>query len=160
MQPAPGIVEQAFIPADVNGSLQQTVAGPTSGYSYFGTANFRDAQVTVQGGSTASAPAAGGTVVSITPGTAGLWEVTASLAISGTTTAAAESNNMALYQSATARLSPIPFAVISTTGAAGAVTAPSVILNLSASDTVMVKAVANATASSVYAASVVARRVG
>jgi hypothetical protein len=146
--------------ADVNGNLQQSVNSSNSGYAYLGTAQYRDAQVTVQGGSTASAPSAGGTVVSITPGTAGLWEVTATLAISGTTTVAADSNNMALYQTATAKLSPIPFALISTTGAAGSVTVPPVVLNLSAVDTVKVQAVGNATASSVYAASVVARRVG
>jgi hypothetical protein len=146
--------------ADVNGNLQQSVAASASGYAYLGTANYRDAQVTVQGGSTASAPSAGGTVVSITPGTAGLWEVTATLGISGTTTVAADSNNMALYQTATARLSPIPFALIGLTGAAGTVTVPPVTLNLSASDTVKVQAVGNATGSSVYAASLVARRVG
>ena len=160
MQPSPGIVEQAIVNADVNGNIQQAVASPTSGYSYFGIASYRDAQVTVQGGSTASAPSAGGTVVSITPGTAGLWEVTATCALSGTTVVATDSNNFALYQSAAAKLSPIPFAIISTTGAAGAVSVAPIVLNLSAGDTVQVKAIGNATASSVYAASVVARRVG
>jgi hypothetical protein len=136
------------------------VASPNSGYSYFGTAAFRDAWITVQGGSTASAPGAGGTVVSITPGTAGLWEVTAALGVTGTTVASADSNNMALYQTATARLSPIPFAVQSTVGTASIVTPPPVILNLAAADTVKVQAVGAATSGSVYAASLVARRVG
>jgi hypothetical protein len=153
-------VLSAHVLTDVNGNLQQSVNSATSGYAYLGTANFRDSFVTVQGGSTATSPSAGGTIVSITPGTAGLWEISGTVAISGTTTVAAESNNMALYQTATARLPLIPFALISTTGAAGSAPIPPVVLNLSAADTVKVQAVGNATSSAVYAASVVARRVG
>ena len=151
---------QATTDADVNGNLQQSIAGPNSGLGYFGTASFRDAWITVQAGGTAGAPSAGGTIASITPGTAGLWEITAAVAVSGTTTVAADSNNFALYQTLTARLSPIPFGLVSTTGAAGSAAMPAVVLNLSGADTVSVKAIGNATASLVYAASVVARRVG
>lgn len=134
--------------------------GANSGYSYFGTANFRDSYVTVQGGSTASAPGAGGTVVSVTPGTAGLWEVQGATWVTGTVAAATDSNNMALYQTATSRYSPIPLTITSTTASTGPTVFGPVVLNLSGTDTVTVKAIGAATASSVYQATLIARRVG
>jgi hypothetical protein len=159
IQPAPGIVIQATTDTDVNGNLQQSVAGANSGYAYLGVASFRDAWTTVQAGGTAVGPAGGGTVVTCTPGTAGYWEVTATLGLSGTTIAAADSNNMALYQTSTAKFSPLPL-VCATAGITGSVTLPPVILSLSAADTVNVKALGAATGTAVYTAAVVARRVG
>jgi hypothetical protein len=160
VQPSPGIVLTGHVLADVNGNLQQSVNSSNSGYSYLGTAQFRDSFVTVQGGSTASAPAAGGTVVSITPGTAGMWEVTGATWVTGTVAAATDSNNMALYQTGTARYSPIPLTITSTTASTAPQQFGNVVLNLSASDTVQVKAIGSATASSVYQATLIARRVG
>jgi hypothetical protein len=145
---------------DVNGNLQQSVNSATSGYAYLGTANFRDSFVTVQGGTTAAAPAAGGTVLSITPGTAGMWEVSGATWVTGTVAAAADSNNMALYQTATARYSPIPLTITSTTASTAPQPFGPVVLSLSATDTVKVQAIGAATGSSVYQATLIARRVG
>lgn len=120
----------------------------------------RDAQITVQAGSTAAAPAAAATVATVTPGTAGLWEITGTVAISGTTVAAADSNNMRLSAAGSTVLANIPIGVQATTGSPGSYPFGPVVVNLAAPDTVTVTAVSNATASSVYAASIVARLVG
>jgi hypothetical protein len=133
---------------------------PSPGVVVPGHCNYRDGQVTAQGAATSAAPTAGTVVATVTPGTAGLWEVTGSLSVTGTTTVAAESNNMGLYQTATARLSLIPFGDVGTAGVNGAVPFGPVVLSLSAADTVNVKAIGNATGSSVYAASVICRLVG
>ncbi len=98
-------------------------------------------------------------VATVTPGTAGLWEVTGTASITGTSVVAAESNNIALYQTATARLNPIPMSA-TTAGTAAPIAFGPVILNLSGADTVNVKALANATGTAIYAVSVTARRVG
>lgn len=144
---------------------EQTLGGgayiqPSPGVVVQGVTFYKDGQLTVQGAGKQTAPTAATVVATCTPGTAGLWEITGSVAISGTTTVAADSHNTALNQTSTARLSPIPFGLISTTGASGDVKFGPVILNLSATDTVNITAIANATASSVYAAAVVARLVG
>lgn len=159
IQPATGIVIQATVDCDVNGNIQQSVAGPNTGLAYFGVAAYRDAQITVQNGSKASAPSAGGTIVTMTPGTAGLWEVIAQVAVTGTTVAAADSNNFALNVGTTATISPITYPVQSTTGA-GASTVPPVVVNLGTASVLLVTAVGNSTSGSIYSATLVARRVG
>jgi len=158
-QPAPGITEQIVTIGDVNGNALATSLA-SGGVASLQTASYRDSAITVQATGTASAPAAAAVVVTITPGTAGLWEVSGKVTISGTTVAAADTNNMALYQTSTARLNPILVIVPSTTGSTVEWDIPPVVLNLSAVDTVNVKALGNATASSVYGATLVARRVG
>jgi hypothetical protein len=133
-----------------------TVAG---GLRTFAKA-YRDSIITAQGSGTQTAPTAATVIATVTPGTAGLWEVTVTLSISGVSAVAVESNNMGLYQTATARLAPIVYAA-TTAGTPQPVTTGPIILNLSAVDTVNVKAIANATATTpVYAAQIICRRVG
>jgi hypothetical protein len=120
---------------------------------------FRDSAVTAQVTTTASAPTAGTVVATVTPGTAGIWEVTGFIAITGTTVGAAETNNMGLYQTATSRY-VVPILVASTIGNLFAWPIPPILLNLSGADTVNVKAIGNATSGSVYLASLVCRLVG
>jgi hypothetical protein len=133
---------------------------PTPGVAITGVEPYRDSQVTAQVGATAAAPTAGTVVATVTPGVAGLWEVTGSIGLSGTTAVAVDSNNMALNQTGTAKIAKIVSPLISTTGAAAQFPFGPVILNLSAADTVNITAVANATASSVYAAQIFCRLVG
>ena len=155
-----GLGLPAVIPADVNGNLQQSVAGPNAGLSYLGTASYRDAAVTAQISGSVTTPAAGATIATVTPGTAGLWEVLVTASILGTTVAATDSNNMQLMQTATSRLNPMALTVPGTTGAPFQSSYPPVILNLSGADTVNVKAIVLATTGAVYAATIVCRRVG
>ena len=154
VSPAGGIGIPVVAIADGSGNL----AGGGSGGLQ--TNLFRDSQPTVQAGSTAAAPGAGATVATITPGTAGLWEITGSVSISGTTAAAADSNNFKLVQTSTTKIGNIPYEVPSTGGGSGTVPIPAVVLQLAAADTVSIQAVGAATAGSVYAAALVARRVG
>lgn len=142
-------------------ALQQqgtAVAGgyiqPAAGVTAAGVVQYGDTQVTAQVATSTAAPGALGTVATVTPGTAGLWKVSGTVSISGTTVAANETNNMRLRQTSTAVLSAIPIAVNSTTGTPGAVPFGPVILNLSATDTVNVVAIAAATASSIYGAQI------
>lgn len=158
-QPGAGVTEQIETIADTSGNALVTSMA-ASGFANLQTANFRDSVVTVQKTQTASAPAAGATVLTVTPGTAGLWEVFLQVTVTGTTVAAADTNNMALNQTAAVKLSPIMYTVTGTTGMTSPQTVNPVILNLSAADTINVTAVANSTASSLYQATVVARRVG
>jgi hypothetical protein len=161
IQPAQGYVIQATTDADVNGALQQSVAGPNAGFSYFGVASYRDAQATIQAGSKASAPSAGGTCVTITPGTVGLWEITGLLGITGTTVATTDTNNFQLIANGSTLISTITYPVPSTTGGQGAVPFGPVVVSMTGTaNTVQVQAAANSTASSVYSATIVARRVG
>ncbi len=127
---------------------------PAPGVTAAGVVQFGDTQVTAEVASSAAAPGALGTVATVTPGTAGLWKVTGTVSISGTTVAANESNNMQLRKTTTAVLTNIPIGVNSTTGAPGAVAFGPVIMNLSATDTVNVVAVAASTASSIYGAQI------
>lgn len=140
----------------VNGAYAQ----PAPGITLAGVEPYRDCQITAQVSSSAAAPGAVGTVATVTPGTAGLWEVSGTVSISGTTVAANETNNMRLRQTTTAVLSAIPIGVNSTTGAPGVVPFGPVILNLSAADTVNVVSIAAATGSSIYGAQIVCRLVG
>jgi hypothetical protein len=158
-QPAAGITEAIVTPADPSGNAYATSLA-SSGTANLQTASYRDSIVTVQAGSKASAPSAGGTVVSITPGTAGLWEVITQVAVTGTTVATADSNNFALNVGTVAAISPITYAVTGTTGQGGAGAVPGVILNLGTGSVVNVTAVGNATSGSVYSATLIARRVG
>lgn len=121
---------------------------------------YRDSIVTVQASGTATAPSAADVIATITPGTAGIWEITVTISISGTSVVATESNNMSLYQTAAAVIDPLIFAA-TTAGTPQPITFKGILLNLSAVDTVNVKAKANATAvTPIYAALIVARRVG
>lgn len=133
---------------------------PAPGIAITGVEPYRDSQITAQVSSSAAAPGAVGTVATVTPGTAGLWEVSGTVSISGTTVATAETNNMRLRQTAATVLANIPIGVNSTTGAPGAVPFGPVILNLSDTDTVNVVAVGASTASSIYGAQIVCRLVG
>lgn len=159
VQPAAGVTGALVCLTDTAGSAIKTV-GTASNVGYMGIAQYRDATVTAQVGATASAPTAGTVVATVTPGTAGLWEVTGTIGISGTTVVAADSHNMALNQTAVAKIAKIPSPLISTTGAAVVFPFGPVILNLSNADTVNITAVGNATASSVYAAQIFCRLVG
>lgn len=121
---------------------------------------YRDSTVTAQASGTSTAPSAAGVIVTVTPGTAGIWEVVATVSISGVSVIATESNNMGLYQTASAKLAPIIFAA-TTAGTPSPVSTAPILLNLSGADTVNIKAVGNATAvTPVYAAEVVCRLVG
>jgi hypothetical protein len=161
IQPSSGIVIPATTDADVNGNLQQSIVGPNAGLAYMGMSQYRDCQATVQGGSKASAPSAGGTLVSITPGTVGLWEITGVVAISGTTVGTVETNNLMLLANGSTLISAITYPVQSTTGGNGPTPLPATIVQMTGTaNTVQVQAVANSTASSVYSATLVARRVG
>lgn len=133
---------------------------PTPGVAIAGVEPYRDTTVTAQVASVAAAPGAGAVVATVTPGIAGIWEVSGTVSVSGTTVATADSNNMQLRQAAAAKLTNIPNAVNGTSGAPGAAPFGPVLLNLSAADTVSVVAVGAATASSIYAAQIVARLVG
>ncbi len=158
-QPSPGVTEQIVTPADPSGNAYATSLA-VSGTANLQTAAYRDSLISVQNGSKASAPSAGGTIVSMTPGTAGLWEVVAQVAISGTTVAAADSNNFALNVGTVATISPITYPVQSTTGSPTVGATPPVIVNLGTASVLLVTAVGNSTAGSVYAATLVARKVG
>jgi hypothetical protein len=132
-QPAPGIVIQAVVP-------------------------YRDTQPTVQAAAVVTGAGAGATIATITPGAAGLWEISGTVSIEGTTTTA-DSNNMRLRQNSTSVLALIPYGVAST-GFQGAVPFGPVVVSLAAADTVNVVAIAAAGGSAVYGAQIVARQVG
>lgn len=136
----------------------QSVSSST-GYFYSGIAAFRDAQPTVQVSGSATSPTTATNIVTCTPGTAGLWEVSGYIMITGTTVGATDTNNMSVNQTSTARYTPMIY-IPSTTGSTTQWPITAVILNLSAADTVNIKPVVNATASSVYSAAIVVRRVG
>lgn len=133
---------------------------PTPGVAITGVEPYRDTQVTAHAAASAAAPGALGTVATVTPGTAGLWEISGTVSISGTTVAANETNNMQLRVTTTAVLTNIPIAVNGVTGAPGAVPFGPVVVSLTAANTVNVVAVAAATASSIYGAQIVARLIG
>jgi hypothetical protein len=136
------------------GGTRVDASGTTSAKAY------RDSLVTVQAAAQATAPTAGTAVATVTTPPAGLYEVSGTLSISGTTVAAADSNNMQLKQGSTVKLTNIPIAVNSTTGTPGAVPFGPVILNLDGATSVTINAVANATGSSIYAAQLICRQVG
>jgi hypothetical protein len=157
-QPSAGITEAVVTPADPSGNAYVTSLA-SGGNANLQTAAYRDSIITVNNGSTSTHPSAGGTIVSITPGTAGLWEVIAQVGISGTTVAAADSNNFALNVGTVASIAAITYPVQSTTGA-GPSTVPGIILNLGTASVLNVTAVATSTAGAIYSATLVARRVG
>lgn len=157
-QPTSGITEAIETPADPSGNAYATELA-SGGTAILETGLYRDSIVTAIGAGKQTAPTAGTVVATVTPGTAGLWECTVTLAVTGTTVATADSNNFAINQTAAAKMSPVPFPVNGTTGSPSEVVV-TVVLNLSGADTVNVTAIANATASSIYSAAVVARRVG
>lgn len=157
-QPSPGVTEQLETPADPAGNAYATSLA-SGGVANLQTANYRDSVITVQAAATQTGPTAATVIATVTPGTAGLWEINAEVSITGTSVVAAESNNVALYQTSTARLNPIPMPA-TTAGVNPPVTIGPLVLNLSGADTVNIKALANATGTAIYAASIIARRVG
>lgn len=158
-QPSPGVTEQVVTDADPSGNAYATELA-SGGTAILETGNYRDSVITVQASGVQAAPTAATVIVTITPGTAGLWEITGNVTITGTTVAATDSNNVGLYQTAAAKLNFIPVAVTGTTGSTQSWPIQPTVLNLSGADTVNVKAIANATASSSYTANLTARRVG
>jgi hypothetical protein len=132
---------------------------PQPGVAITGVEPYRDSQATAQVGGSVSAPGAGATIATVTPGVAGLYEITGTVAISGTTAAAADANNMRLRQNSTSLLANIPIG-LATTGNLGAVPFGPVLAQLAAADTVNVVAVGAATAGSVYGAQINCRLVG
>ena len=132
---------------------------PAPGVTVAGVVPFRDTQPSVQAAAQVNAPGAGTAVATVTPGAAGLWEISGTVSISGTTVAAADSNNMQLRQNASVKMQNIPIAVNSTTGTPGSAPFGPVVLSLAAGDTVSINATAGATASSIYAAQIVAKPV-
>lgn len=136
------------------GGVRVDASGTTSAKAY------RDQTVTVQNSATASAPTAGTAVATLTTPAAGTYEITGTLSISGTTVAAADSNNFNLKKGGTTLLTNIPIAVNSTTGTPGAIPFGPVIITLDGSTSVTVNAVGNATGSSIYAAQLIGRVVG
>lgn len=156
------LVQGAVTTADPAYTTAQTspVSLTTGGGLRTFTKRYRDSIVTAQVGTSTAAPGAGVVVATVTPGTAGLWEVSGTVSISGTTVAAAETNNMQLKQASTVILAAIPIGVNSTTGAPGSVAFGPVTLNLGGSDTVTVNAVGAATGSSIYGAQIICRRIG
>jgi len=158
-QPAAGITEAIVTPADPSGNAYATSLA-ASGTANLQTTAYRDSVITVNAGGTSAAPGIGATVATMTPGTAGLWEVSGQLLVIGTTISLADSSNMQLAQAGVAKLSPLVFPVTSTTGSTAAVPITPVVLNLASTDTVQVLAIRAATAGSVYGANLVARRVG
>lgn len=132
---------------------------PSAGIAVTGVEPYRDGTITTQVTTAATSPGALGVIATCTPGTAGLWEVAGFIAITGTTVGAAETNNMAVYQTATSRYI-IPILVASTTGNLFTWPILPIVLNLSAADTVNVKAIGAGTSGAVYLASLVCRLIG
>ncbi|HWB34546.1 MAG TPA: hypothetical protein VHA75_00825 [Rugosimonospora sp.] len=135
-------------------------AQPAPGLAIAGVMSYGDSQVTAQVATSTAAPGAGATVATVTPGAAGLWKVSGTVSISGTTVAANETNNARLIAGSTTILSAIPIAVNGTTGAPGAVPFGPVILSLTAADAVKVVAIAASTGSSIYGAQICCQLVG
>jgi len=144
----PGVVAPVVVSTDANGDLASSLG------------LYRDSQATFQTAAAITSPAANGIIASITPGTAGLYEVTGLISVTGTTAAATDSNNFKLNQSATGVVNPIPYACEGATGGVGTIPVPPVVLNLLGTDSVSLRAVAAATTGAVYAALIIARRVG
>lgn len=140
----------------VNGAYFQ----PSAGVAIAGVEPYRDSQATAHAAATATSPGALGTVATVTPGAAGLWEITGTVSISGTTVATAETNNVQLRATTTAILTNIPIGVQSTTGAPGAVPFGPVLVTLTAANTVNVVSVGAATTGAIYGASIYCRLVG
>ena len=133
---------------------------PSGGLTFSGVEPFRDSNTSFQAGATAAAPGAGGNVATITPSAAGIYEVTGTVSVSGTTVATVESNNFNLKAGSTTLLTNIPHAVNGTSGAPGSSAFGPVKVQLDGATAVTVNAVGASTASSIYAASIVCTRVG
>jgi hypothetical protein len=157
-QPAAGITEAIVTPADPSGNAYVTSLS-SSGSANLQTANYRDSLVTVNAGGTAAAPGIGATIATITPGTAGLWEIYGTVGVAGATNTLADSNNVQLAQTGSAKISPLCLPVGASVSAASTAI-PATVLNLGASDTVQVLALRAATSGTTYSAALVARRVG
>src|SRR5689334_13025558 len=71
------------------------------------TTQFRDSNVSLNGGGSVTNPGAGATIASVTIATGGVYEVTITFFLSGTI-AAGDANNLKLQQNAVNVLTPIP----------------------------------------------------
>lgn len=152
-----GVTNPATPPASVMvlSDGEGNVAGVANGNLQTQTKGFRDVNVTVQASGSVATPAAGAAIATVTPGVAGLWEVQIWWSLSGTLVVG-DANNLQLRQTAAVRLSPLPIPAT-----ANLFPPPvTVVLSLSAVDTVSVNAIAAASASAVYNAVIVARQVG
>jgi hypothetical protein len=151
--------EQILGPAGALGSV--TVTG-TAQVSSSGAPLqlFRDSTITQQITNSSAAPAAGATIATITPSVAGLWEISGFVLVTGTTVAAVDTNNMELFLASTGKINPILFVVPATVGMVAPQPLPVIVMQLSGANTVNIKAIANATAASLYLAQIVCRQVG
>lgn len=137
----------------VNGAYTQ----PAPGVALSGVVQYRDTGASLQAGAANTGPDALEVITSVTIVTAGLYEISGTVSVTGTSVVAVESNNMGLYQGSTARIAAIPMPA--TTAGSPAVPYPTCVLNCAAADVISIKCVATATATAVYAASLVARQV-
>lgn len=133
---------------------------PAPGVAVAGVEPYRDSQATVQASAKATAPGIGAAVATLTAPPAGLYEISGTVSIAGTTVGATDSHNFSLKAGSTVLLTNIPIGVQATTGADGAAPFGPVLVHLDGATNVTVNAVAAATASSVYAAQVIGRLVG
>lgn len=116
-------------------------------------------RASVAAGATAAAPTAGTAVATIASGSlpAGLYRVAVWIGMSGTLVSATDTSNMALKQGATTVIAKLPYTANGTSNpVAGPYEAQ---LSLDGSAALTVNAVASATASSVYSASIIATQV-
>jgi len=157
-QPSAGVTEAIVTPADPSGNAYVTSLA-SGGSANLQTSAYRDSLVTVNAGGTAAAPGIGATIATITPGTAGLWEIYGTVGVAGATNTLADSNNVQLQQAASAKISPLCLPVGASVSSANAAI-PATILNLGASDAVLVTAIRAATSGTTYSAALIARRVG
>lgn len=113
-------------------------------------------EVTIQGAGTLTAPAALADITSVTL-SPGVWEITAYARLGlGGTPAAADNNNMRVFNS-TAGSSVLVLQVIATQNS---VPVPATIrVSISATTTYVIEAIGAGTASVVYCASMIARKV-
>jgi hypothetical protein len=119
----------------------------------------RDASPTTQVTGQVTAPAAGATIATITPGFTANLEIWIGIAVTGVTVAAVDSHNAALFKNVAAQLSPLPFVVPGTVGMTDTTWIPPIIYNTVGTDTINVKALANATALSVYTVCIIVRHI-
>lgn len=115
--------------------------------------NARDASPTVQGSAAPTAPTAGATILTLTAPTGGNWELTTYIVLT-VAGAAADANNVSVTVGGVA-VANVPVLPAVTTMAPQA----PMIFALPAGGTVILKAVGNATATSVYNTTAVLRQV-
>ncbi len=106
----------------------------------------------ISGRATVAAPAAATSLLSVASTTAGLYEVNVTVAVTGVTVAANDSNNMGLYVNAVLK-AVIPYLVTGVTGMATYSEARTLQFSIGAAQNVEIRSMTNAaTASSSYMA--------